>query len=97
MNEIKELLDSGRQYTFDEGLSLVRKYDTNPGVISFLEQRRDMKHLGYELGRLSRFPRLIPVPGYHNAETVQLYRLNRHRHQDLSSPHPTVRMTMDMK
>ena len=71
MNEIKELLDSGRQYTFDEGLSLVKKYDTNPGVISFLEQRRDMKHLGYELGRLSRFPRLVPVPGYHNAETVQ--------------------------
>lgn len=64
MNEVSDFLSSHPSYSFEEGFALIRKYDTNPGVISFLEQRRDMNHLGYELGRLARHPILMPVPGY---------------------------------
>ena len=63
MNEIKEFLQN-QSFSFDKGLALLKKYDPNPGVVSFIEQRKDERHLRYELGRLSRNTHLKPVPGY---------------------------------
>ncbi len=64
MNEIKEFLASNPNYSFEDGLALLKKYQPNKGVIDFIENRKDVRHLGYELGRFSRYPRLMPVHGY---------------------------------
>lgn len=67
MNEIKEFLAAypyPEQFPFEEGLALLKKYQANPGVISFIERGRRYNDLASELGRFSRYTNLTPIPGY---------------------------------
>lgn len=61
MNEIRDFLQSNIEFSFDEGFSLLERYCANPGVVSFLARKRDIKHLSYELGRLAHLPKLKPL------------------------------------
>lgn len=62
MNPVREFLEKG-DYTFDEGVAVLLCFSTNRGVNDFIVNSRDKRHLHYELARLSRHPRLDPIPG----------------------------------
>lgn len=62
MNPVREFLEKG-DYTFDEGVAVLLYFSTNRGVNDFIVNSRDKRHLHYELARLSRHPRLDPIPG----------------------------------
>lgn len=70
MNEIREFLQSHSEFSFDEGFSLLERYCANPGVVSFIARKRDKRQLAYELGKLARFPRLVPLAGHNKVESV---------------------------
>lgn len=62
MNQVREFLEKG-DYTFDEGVAVLLYFSPNRGVNDFIVNSRDKRHLHYELARLSRHPRLDPIPG----------------------------------
>ena len=74
MNEIKDFLATYPQpvqFPFEEGLALLKKYQNNPGVISWIESRRNYYDLANALGQLARHPILRPLPGYVATGAVQ--------------------------
>ena len=62
MNPVREFLEKG-DYTFEEGVAVLLCFSANRGVNDFIVSSRDRNHLHYELARLSRHPRLDPIPG----------------------------------
>lgn len=70
MNPVRQFLDKG-DYTFEEGVAVLLLYSANRGVNDFIVNSHDKRHLGYELNRLARHPRLEPIPGRKPAEPRQ--------------------------
>ncbi len=63
MNPVLEWLRQHDGYSFDEGVAILLRYNSNRGVNQMIISRRDRRHLGNELSRLAHIPNLRPLPG----------------------------------
>lgn len=63
MNPVLDWLRQHDGYSFDEGVAILLRYNSNRGVNQMIISRRDRRHLGNELSRLAHIPNLRPLPG----------------------------------
>ncbi len=71
MNEVRDFLQNNKNFSFNDGFSLLERYCANFSVVSFISRKRDINYLRYELAKLARMPKLRTINGVRVIETEQ--------------------------